>query len=111
MVDNENLFMIKEGLLSEISIKRDLSVKLSISVRVVVLPLLRLFTAFEATTTHTTRRVENRAFGARNVFSGSAFSIDISVVELGGDTGVNASVCPSKLLRKQPCCFGLYKVD
>ena len=107
MVDNENLFMIKEGLLSEISIKRDLFVKLSISVRVVVLPLLLLLLKLQQ------RRVGSKTKHlARDfVFSGSAFSIDISVVELGGDTGVNASVCPSKLLRKQPCCFGLYKVD
>ena len=108
MVDNENLFMIKEGLLSEISIKRDLFVKLSISVRVVVLPLLLLLLL----------KLQQRRVGSKTkhlardfVFSGSAFSIDISVVELGGDTGVNASVCPSKPLRKQPCCFGLYKVD
>ena len=110
MVDNENLFM-KKGLLAEISIKRDLSVKLSISVRLTA--VLRLFTAFEATTTHTRDgRVGSKTEHlARDfVFSGSAFSIDISV-ELGGDTGVNASVCPSKLLLQQPCCFGLYKVD
>ena len=108
MVDNENLFMIKEGLLSEISIKRDLSVKLSISVRVVVLPLLLLLLKLQ----QRTRRVGSKTKHlARDfVFSGSAFSIDISV-ELGGDTGVNASVCPSKLLLQQPCCFGLYKVD
>ena len=97
--------MIKEGLLSEISIKRDLFVKLSISVRVVVLPLLLLLLL----------KLQQRRVGSKTkhlardfVFSGSAFSIDISVVELGGDTGVNASVCPSKLLRKQPCCFGLF---